>query len=315
MTGAIGFNLADLFDFSSISAGSQLASQSGLAGSFWTGALAAFVATPCTGPFMAAALGAAMVLPPAAAMLIFVGLGLGLSLPFLAIGFLPSVRRRLPKPGPWMSAMRHILAVPMFVTTLGLLWVIGNQTGTGGIILSLAALMIFSIGLWMTGMRQKAMLSRVWVPAAGALLLAASVALAMPHADPSGTATAEKSSRAGSGVEAFSSTKLAALRAQNKPVFLYFTADWCLSCKVNEKIAIDRAPTQAAFARAGVVTMVGDWTTGDAEITGFLQQFGRSGVPLYLWYVPGANAKVLPQILSVSLLSDLAAQSAHSPDK
>ncbi len=300
LVGAIGFNLAGLFEFSTISAGSDLAAKSGPAGAFWTGALAAFVATPCTGPFMAAALGAALVLPTIAALLIFVGLGLGLSLPFLAIGFVPRFRRMLPKPGAWMNTFRHVLAVPMFVTALGLAWVLGGQTGTTGIILSMAALLILSLGLWAMGLRQRSMERHAWMPAVAGLVLAATLAPLLP------TRVDAAQAAQIAGHEPFDNAKLEHLRAKGTPVFLYLTADWCLTCKVNEKAAIERSETQDAFKKAGVVTMVGDWTNGNAEITKFLEKNGRSGVPLYLWYSPGKEAVVLPQILTISILASLA---------
>lgn len=308
LTSAIGFNLAGLFEFGALSAGSGLASRTGTAGAFWTGALAAFVATPCTGPFMAAALGAALVLPVAAGLLIFVGLGFGLSLPFLAIGFIPALRRKLPKPGAWMSVFRHVLAVPMFLTAIGLAWVIGNQTGPNGIIVSLAAMLMLTIGLWIMGLRQRSLKERAWIPAAAALLLSLGGIGLLP-----GVMAKSNPAQTGSehGVERFDEQKLASLRSAQKPVFLYLTAAWCLSCKVNEKAAIERPETQEAFAKAGVVTMVGDWTNGDSRIGGFLEAHGRSGVPLYLWYSPGKDARVLPQILTPSYLAALA-QGAES---
>ena len=301
LTSAIGFNLAGLFELGAVSAGSGLAAKRGAAGAFWTGALAAFVATPCTGPFMAAALGAALVLPVAAALLVFAGLGLGLAIPFLLLGYIPALRRVLPKPGVWMETMRHILAVPMFLTALGLCWVLGSQTTADGVVLALAAAMLLAFGLWWTGRRQRGFKALAGTPAAAAVLLAiaAGATLLPKHQDRA------KVAQAGASVP-FDAAKLAALRAANKPVFLYLTADWCLSCKVNEKVAIERSETQAAFAHAGVTTMVGDWTDGDAAIGKFLDAHGRSGVPLYLWYAPGKDAQTLPQILTPGLLAGLA---------
>lgn len=300
LTSAIGFNLAGLFELGTVSAGSGLAGKGGVAGAFWTGALAAFVATPCTGPFMAAALGVALVLPVAAALLVFAGLGLGLALPFLLLGFVPALRKRLPKPGGWMETFRRILAVPMFLTALGLCWVLGNQTAADGVVLAIGAAMLLTLGLWITGIRQRGFKAAAWAPAAVALLVAlGSIALL-----PRGGARAEAQATATS--QPFDEAKLAALRAEGKPVFLYFTADWCLSCKVNEKTAIERTETQDAFRAAGVVTMVGDWTDGDAKIGKFLEAHHRSGVPLYLWYAPGkSEPEELPQILTPGLLAGL----------
>ena len=309
LVGGIAFNLAGLFELTTVSAGSGLAAKKGWSGAFWTGALAAFVATPCTGPFMAAALGAALVLPTIAALLIFVGLGIGLSLPFLAIGFVPAIRRALPKPGNWMITFRHALAIPMFVTALGLAWVIGSQAGATGILLALAGMLIFSLGLWGTGLRQRAFKPYAWLPGAAMLLLALPLLAVLPQT-PTGAGT--RSATSSASALPFDGTKLATLRAKGIPVFLYLTADWCLSCKVNERIAIDREATKSAFAKAGVVTMIGDWTGGDAAITRFLDQHGRSGVPLYLWYAPNKEAEVLPQVLSSQFLINLASSSAQS---
>jgi len=300
LTSAIGFNLAGLFEFGAVSAGSELADKGGLAGAFWTGALAAFVAMPCTGPFMASALGVAIELPAAAALLVFVGLGVGFALPFLLIGYVPAFRRLLPKPGGWMETFKRILAVPMFLTALGLAWVLGHQTQTNGVVVGVGAAMLFALGLWLTGLRQRGFKAAAWVPAAVALLLAVGTIALLP---PKETKAAEATAAA----QPFDAAKLAALQAEGKPVFLYFTADWCLSCKVNEKAAIERAETQEAFRKAGVVTMVGDWTDGDAAIGKFLEAHGRSGVPLYLWYAPGSSQpKELPQILTPGLLAGLA---------
>ena len=302
LVGLIAFNLAGLFEFGSISAGSGLAAKPGASGAFWTGALAAFVATPCTGPFMATALGAALVLPVAASLLVFMGLGLGLALPFIAIGFVPALRRKLPKPGAWMNTFRHLLALPMFVTAIGLAWVLGNQTGTFGIIIALTALLVLAVGLWATGLKQRQLKSRSWVAGGIAAILAISLAAFLPQGGASAIAAVPH------GRERFDAAKLAALRAEGKPVFLYLTAAWCLTCKVNEKVAIERRETQGAFAKAGVVTMVGDWTGGDAAITTFLSDNRRSGVPLYLWYAPGKEGAVLPQVLTPSMLIKLADQ-------
>ncbi len=245
---AITLNLAGVFHLRNFGGGEALAGQGGLQGSFWTGVLAAFVATPCSGPFMAAALGAALVLPTFAALSIFVGLGLGLAAPFLLIAFVPKFRSKLPKPGAWMRTFQRVLAIPMALTALALAWLLWRQLSPDAV-----------------GVR-------------------------------SGT---EQS-------VAFDERRLLALRTAHKPVFLYFTADWCLSCKVNEKAAIERDEVQASFRRKGMTVMVGDWTSGDATITRFLAEQGRSGVPLYLYYpAKGSLPQVLPQVLTPSMLTAL----------
>jgi thiol:disulfide interchange protein len=297
---AIGLNLAGLFELPTLSAGGRLAGAGGAGGAFWTGALAAFVATPCSGPFMGAALGAALLLPAAAAMAIFIGLGLGLALPFLLLGFVPALRRLLPRPGAWMDVFRHILAVPILITALGLAWILGRQAGVDGMTIGLAAALLLGLGLWWAGRRQFALAGGAWLPA----LAAAIGALALVASVSPETAVA---AAPGAGSERFDEARLAALRAEGRPVFLYFTADWCLTCKVNEKAAIERAEVTQAFAAKKVAVMVGDWTRGDPAISRFLEQHGRSGVPFYLYYPAGGGApRELPQLLTPGLLAGLA---------
>ncbi len=299
---AIALNLAGLFELPALGFGGDRADQGGAAGAFWTGALAAFVATPCTGPFMGAALGASLVLPTAAALLIFGGLGLGLALPFLLLGFVPALRRRLPKPGPWMARLRRLLSLPMFATALALAWVLGRQAGIDAMTLGLAATLLLGAALWWVGRRQGG--HRAWLPLAPAALAAAVIVALLP---PAGTAPATAATSGTLPSEAFSETRLAALQAEQRPVFVYFTADWCLTCKVNEKAAIERQDVADAFAARNVAVLVGDWTNGDPAIGRFLERHGRSGVPLYLYYPPGGAVQVLPQLLTPSQLTALAA--------
>jgi thiol:disulfide interchange protein len=299
LTSAIGLNLAGLFELPAVSGGDKLAASDGAGGAFWTGALAAFVATPCTGPFMGAALGAALVLPPAAALAVFGGLGFGLALPFLLLGYVPALRKRLPKPGPWMEKLRRILALPMFATALGLAWILGRQAGVDGMTLGLAAALVTGVALWWVGRRQARGASRAWWPLVPALAAVIAIALVVPREAAVASAKVE-------GAEPFSEARLAALRAQKRPVFVYFTADWCLTCKVNERTAITRAEVAQAFRRANIAVLVGDWTRADPAIGRFLAAHGRSGVPLYLFYRPGGEPETLPQILTPGRLTALA---------
>jgi thiol:disulfide interchange protein/DsbC/DsbD-like thiol-disulfide interchange protein len=300
LVGAITLNLAGLFELPAVDAGSDLTEKGGTHGAFWTGALAAFVATPCTGPFMGAALGAALVLPTAAALAIFAGLGLGLALPFLLLGLVPALRRRLPRPGPWMQRLRHILALPMALTTIALGWVLSRQAGFGGLLLGLAALLILAVCLWLIGRRQHGG-KPAW-PLVGPAIAAAVAALLLLPLVGAPIATAEG---AALGAEPFSEVRLAALQAERRSVFVYFTADWCMTCKVNEKAVLDQAEVARAFRKAGVKVLVGDWTNGDPAMTRFLEKHGRSGVPLYLYYAPGRPVQVLPQLLTPSLVIGL----------
>jgi thiol:disulfide interchange protein len=291
LVSAITLNLAGLFELPT----PRFASRGGASGAFATGALAAFVATPCSGPFMGAALGAALVLPTAAALLVFAGLGMGIALPFLAVGFVPALRRRLPRPGPWMARFRRILAVPMLLTALALAWVLWRQAGASGLAIGLGATAILALALWWLGRRQERG-GGAWILAPALAACAAAALLVHPAARAPGIADAQ----------AFSEPRLAALRAQGKPVFAYFTADWCLTCKVNEKAAIDTAATRAAFRDKGVAVLVGDWTDGDPALGRFLERHGRAGVPLYLYYAPGAaEPRVLPQVLTPGMLQAL----------
>ena len=298
---AIALNFAGLFEVEvgGRNAGSELASKGGTSGAFWTGVLAAFVATPCTGPFMGAALGAAIALPPAAGLAVFAGLGLGLALPFLALGYIPRLRRALPKPGAWMLRFRQILAVPMFLTALGLAWVLGRQSGVGGMTLGLSGALLLGLALWWLGSAQ-----RSGRPPLAPLLIAfvALLAVVPLRTAPVGDAVA---SSALLSEEPFSQVRLDELRAAKTPVFLYFTADWCLTCKVNERGALADASVAEAFKKAGIVTLVGDWTRGDPAITRFLDAQGRSGIPLYLFYRPDGTVETLPQLLTTGRLTEL----------
>jgi thiol:disulfide interchange protein len=288
---AISLNLAGLFELPSL--GGRLAG--GRTGAFSTGALAAFVATPCTGPFMGAALGAALVLPGAASLAVFAGLGLGLALPFLLLGYVPALRRRLPRPGPWMVRFRHILAGPMALTALGLAWILERQVGRAGLAVGLAAAATLALILWRAGRRQG------WLQLAPAAL-AAGLAIALL---PAVSAPAQAHAGGALAAEPFSEARLAELRASGRPVFVYFTADWCLTCKVNEAAVLDQDEVAAAFRGKQAAVLVGDWTRGDAAIGRFLEKQGRSGVPLYLWYAPGKPVEVLPQILTVGRVRGL----------
>lgn len=292
----IAFNLAGLFELPAYGGGGKLAGQGGAAGAFWTGALAAFVATPCSGPFMAGALGAALVLPGPQALAVFGGLGLGLALPFLLLGFVPPLRHILPRPGPWMNRLRRILSVPMFLTALWLAWLLLRLSGREGLALGLAASFAVAVVCWWSARRAQ------WFPGIVALVVISVVIFAvLPTTNPASSAETGGILKA----EKFSEKRLASLRAEGRPVFVYFTADWCLSCKVNEKAVLEREETARAFAQKHAAVLVGDWTRGDPEIGRFIEKQGRSGVPLYLWYAPGKPPEILPQILTLNTVAAL----------
>ena len=274
-------------------------------GAFATGLLAAFAATPCTGPFMAAAMGAALLLPAWQAMALFGALGLGLAMPFLAIAEIPALRRMLPRPGAWMNKFRLAMALPMGLTAAALIWLASRLAGNGfAFALGLIGFILIAV-LIVLGRRQRHGLAggpMVALALAG-LLAAATLGLpAMVRSPLPGEADML-------GAQPFSEAALAKARASGRPVFVYFTADWCLTCKVNEKVALEHADTRYNFKRAGVVVLRGDWTRRDPAITRFLTVQGAAGVPLYLWYAPGSGqAQQLPQILTPALLGDLVRQ-------
>ncbi len=307
---AMTANLAGLFDFASLPVGARLTQAGGTRGAFATGALAAFVATPCSGPFLGSALGATLVLPGWAALPIFGGLGFGLALPFLALALIPALRSRLPRPGGWMETLRRVLAIPMALTVLFLIWLLGRQTGLNGwLVGALAGAATLACGWW------AGRLQRRGTPASIALFVMAAMIVPLALLLPQHKGATERAADAQAGAEGdllharpWSEAALATARASGKPVFVYFTADWCLSCKVNEAAAINRQETADAFRRAGVTVLVGDWTNADTAITRELARHARNSVPLYLWYpAGGGEPQTLPQILTPAMLAALAA--------
>ncbi len=292
-------NLAGLFEFSV----PGFAGNGSPQGAFATGLLAAFAATPCTGPFMAAAMGAALLLPVVPALALFGALGLGLALPFLLLAYVPALRRMLPRPGAWMNWFRKAMAVPMALTALALVWLawrIGGQWFVAALLFIAFGALIQLTRIGLAQRRGHEVGKWQW---ASVIALALLFDLLLP-------ATISPPSQAESSIlptQAFSEEALAKARASGKPVLLYFTADWCLTCKVNEAAAIEREDTRAAFEKAGVVVLRGDWTRRDAAISRFITAQGVAGVPLYLWYpVGGGVPQQLPQVLTPSLLAGLA---------
>jgi DsbC/DsbD-like thiol-disulfide interchange protein/cytochrome c biogenesis protein CcdA len=287
---AITLNLLRLFELPT------LGGEANPSGSFGTGALAAFVATPCAGPFLGTALGTALLLPLSGSVLVFAALGLGLALPFVAITFIPALRRLLPSPGPWMARLQRFLAIPMAASAVAALWLLYREAGPSGLSVGLAAAAILAVALAIVGQKQR---RGGRVPVFGLALAGVAVAGAIafaPAAVHSGPAKVK-------GAETWGEAAVQSARAQGHPVFVYFTADWCLTCKVNEAAAIDRKDVRDAFNAAGVRVLAGDWTNGDPAITHFLEARGRAGVPLYLWYAPGkAQPEELPQVLTPGML-------------
>ena len=274
-------------------------------GAFATGLLAAFVATPCTGPFMAAAMGAALLLPLIPALALFATLGLGIALPFLAVAFIPALRRRMPKPGPWMTAFRRWMALPMGLTALALLWLASRVGGMSLAGACIALMLGLLAALILAGRKQRDGKPAMPAVAYWLALLGILAVLVLPKTI---NAPAPAVSESLLDPQPFSQTALNEARASGKPVFAWFTADWCITCKVNEQAAIEREATATAFRKAGVITLRGDWTRRDPAITRFLTAQGAAGVPLYVWYPANGAPEQLPQVLTQSMLVDRAAQ-------
>lgn len=293
---AVGLSLSGVFAIGHRLAGTGhgLASRRGPVGDFFTGVLAVVVASPCTAPFMGVALAYAFTAPTPLALLVFAVLGLGLALPFLLIGFVPALASRLPRPGAWMDTLKQVLAFPMYLTAVWLLWVLGKQRGIDAVGLALVGLVLLALGLWWF---QRARFGVAPLQRALALALAVSalVPLAMLHRLPTETAAAPTTE----GHAAYSAERLAVLRAEGRIVFVDMTADWCVTCKANEKAVLDTPAFRELLATHDAVMMTGDWTNVDPAITAFLEAHGAVGVPLYVMYPRGGGAgEVLPTVLT-----------------
>ncbi|MCA3280840.1 MAG: thioredoxin family protein [Roseomonas sp.] len=294
---AVGLNLSGVFALGGpIGAGGHIAARGGLLGSFATGALAVLVASPCTAPFMAAAIGAALVMPAPATFAVFAALGLGLAAPTLILALAPGLARKLPRPGPWMEKLRRIMAWPMYGAGLWLVSVLWAQSGWLGVALALAGGLGLALGAWMLGKAQRD-------GRRGAQLGAVLGALALLIALPFGLTAAPPPPAAAETAESWNPARVEALRAQGKGVFLNVTAAWCITCQVNERIALRRDAVEVAMAARGIVYLKADWTRGDPAITALLRAHGREGVPLYLFWPPGGGeAVILPEVLTEAMV-------------
>lgn len=295
---AIGLNLSGVFEIglTITGAGQNLTQRGGHAGSFFTGLLAVVVATPCTAPFMGAAIGTALTAPPLVCLALFTFLGLGLAAPYALLGLFPRLARLLPRPGVWMLRLRQAMAFPMYATAAWLVWVLTQQTGDRGVMVALAGAVVLGLGAWAYGLSQHAS-GRGWISrglAAGCVV--ALVALGTQI----GNATAPASTAANdTGVQAFTAQRLAELQQQGKPVFVNMTAAWCITCLVNERTTLSTAAVKQAFENRGVIYLKGDWTNHNPEITAYLRSFSRDGLPFYAFYPAGSgNPVLLPPVLT-----------------
>jgi thiol:disulfide interchange protein DsbD len=305
----VGLNLSGVYEIGGRFAGvgQGLAGRGGTVGSFFTGALAVIVATPCTAPFMAAALGFALSQPAPQTVAVLLAVGLGLALPYLLLSITPALQRLMPRPGPWMDRLRQFLAFPMYASAVWMIWVLTQQTGADGVIYALGGMILIAFAVWLLRIGSGAS-PATWLRrglAAVAVLLAFAAALKLEDG-PATAASASGGAAAGvnfDGWERFSRDRLNQAVAAGRPVFVDFTAAWCITCLVNERIALETPTTRHAFEQAGVVKLKGDWTNRDAEITSLLRELGRAGVPLYLFWAPGAERpKILPQVLTEAMI-------------
>jgi thiol:disulfide interchange protein DsbD len=301
---AMGLSLSGVAGIGLAGVGGQFAARSGLAGTFFTGVLATIVATPCTAPFMGAALGFALIAPATVAIGIFLALGFGLAAPYLVASLTYRWQRLLPKPGRWMDFVKQLLAFPLYGTVAWLLWVLIQEVGPDNALGALFGLVLVAFAVWVYGQTRFAAPLGWWL---GTGLAAAGGAAAIFFAASLTGAVPAKSAafRDGLQYQPFTPQRLADLESAGKPVFVNLTASWCVTCLINERVALDSDAVRQAFAERSIVPLKGDWTSQNPEITQFLQQFGRSGVPLYLLYSgKGGDPIMLPQILTASSVLD-----------
>ncbi|NOT67440.1 MAG: thiol:disulfide interchange protein [Methylophilaceae bacterium] len=315
----VGLSLSGVFTIgnSVVGVGSSLAQRSGYSGSFFTGVLATIVATPCTAPFMGAALGYALAQSPVVLLSVFLSLGLGLALPYLLLSSWPYLQRWLPRPGVWMERVKQGLAFPMYLAAVWLIWVLAQQRGANAIAVALGGMVAIAFAAWLYGITRNSKTSTrhgSTAIAVIAVLIALTGGYAGVLANPANAKLSnaklknEIAATKSQNWEPYSSEKLQSLLAQGKPVFLNFTAAWCISCLANERVTLSDSKVIAAFKNSGITYLKGDWTNQDVQITQFLKEFGRSGVPLYVAYP--ANRKdgkavkpvVLPQILTPEIV-------------
>lgn len=297
---AFGLSLFGLFHLGGrfVGFGQKWAQKEGYGGSFATGVLATIVATPCTAPFMASAMGLALTLPTLQAMLIFAFLGLGLAFPYLLIASVPALARLLPRPGAWMERFKQFMAFPMWGAAIWLIWVLNLQTGAHGLLIILSSLLAMGLAVWLFSINSK------WLGGA-VLVLSLVLPLYLMTAQKPEAQTSQTNKTNTMAAQTFSQERLQDALAKNRPVFVNMTAAWCITCKANERIAIDQPQTMRAMLDANIVYLKGDWTNRDADISAYLESFGRSGVPLYVLYPRDGGAPViLPQLLTPSILME-----------
>ena len=306
----LGLSLAGQFEIglTLTSAGGSLAQKQGYAGSFFTGVLAVIVATPCTAPFMGAAVGYALAQSAVVTFAIFTALALGLAAPYLLLTLQPAWTRLLPRPGAWMEVLKQATAVPIFGTVIWLVWVLAQTRGAEAVAALLAAFLLLAIAGWVLGRWPARAVPRVAASVVIVAAVAACVYGVTAFASPASAVGSEAASSqtAGSRWEPWSQAAVDKYRAEGRPVFVDFTASWCLSCQVNERVALRTEQVDAAFKKANVALLKADWTERDDAIAQALTSLGRSGVPAYVLYTSnsGDAPSLLPEALTPGIVVD-----------
>lgn len=304
----IGLNLAGVFEFGAVlpSRLAALQLRHPLVDALLTGVLAVAVASPCTAPFMGASLGLAATLPAGQALTVFAALGLGMALPYLAASLFPGLARLLPRPGAWMARFKVLMAFPMFATVIWLVWVIGQQTGIDGAAALLATLLALAFIAWALGTPGIGRIARTAFGVLGVLGLVGALAWMLPAFEAS---AAPKSAASASAWQPWSEERVTQARAAGRPVFVDFTAAWCVTCQYNKRTTLADAAVMHEFATRQVLLLRADWTRRDPAITAELARFGRNGVPVYVLYAPGSTSpQLLSEILSVREMRDALAR-------
>src|SRR6201999_662301 len=296
----LGLSLAGMFDLglTVTNTGSSLAAKQGYAGSFFTGVLAMVVATPCTAPFMGAAIGFALAQSAGSAFAVFTALALGLAAPYLLLTFHPVWMRYLPRPGAWMEVLKQATAVPIFATVIWLVWLFASSAGVDALVALLAAFLLLAIAAWILGRWPARRVASVF--AVSVIVLAVATPLYALWKFPQSAASNAVAAQA--GWEPYSRAAIEQYRAQGRPVFVDFTARWCLSCQVNERAVLNRGDVRRRLRDSGIVLVRADWTKHDESIASALTELGRSGVPTYVVYLPGQPALVLPEVLTPGIV-------------
>ena len=300
----LGLSLAGQFEIglTLTSAGGELAQKHGYTGSFFTGVLAVVVATPCTAPFMGVAIGYALSASAAVTFAVFTALALGLAAPYVALTLHPAWTRWLPKPGAWMEVLRQAVAVPIFATVIWLAWVLAGAYGAGALVALLTSFLLLAVAGWFLGRWP----AKRWATMVAALLLLLVIGLSVFASKEMVTASETLSPPEAQGQwQPWSAEAVSRSQAEGRPVFVDFTASWCLSCQVNERAALGQTSVQQAFQAANVVLLRADWTRHDEAITQALTALGRSGVPAYALYTPGqSQPQMLPEVLTPGIVTD-----------